>query len=366
MTTTQPKATHADPLARRSIEVLKAGQAASGAFVASPAFDVYRYAWLRDGAFCAYALDVVGERESAARWHEWVIASIEAHRSLVEDATGRVVKGETPPAVAMPPARYTLDGSLEPADDEPWPNFQVDGYGMWLWALEEHLAGEHLGLEVAPTVELVAEYLRAAWALKCFNCWEELDGGVHASTLAAVLRGLEAASRLLGDERWLAEAEPIRAFLLERLVQGGRFQRGPGDARLDGSLLWLGVPFGVLPCGDSRIEATVEAVRRDLTGPEGGVYRYRGDTYYGGGEWLLLTSSLAWHDAVTGNAEGFERARSWVRAQALPSGDLPEQVTTFAQQPSMVEPWRRRWGAVATPLLWSHAMYLIVETVAPS
>lgn len=358
-------ATLADPLARRSIEVLKAGQAPSGAFVASPAFPVYRYAWLRDGAFCAQALDLVGEREAAARWHDWVIASIEAHRSLVEAATGRVVNGETPPAAAMPPARYTLDGSLEADELEPWPNFQVDGYGMWLWALEEHLAGASLAPKAVPTVELVAQYLQATWTLKCFSCWEEFDGGTHASTLAAVLRGLEAAGRLLGDERWLVEAERIQAALLDRFIQNGRFKRGPRDARLDGSLLWLGVPFRVLPLEHPRIEATVEAIRRELTGPNGGVYRYRGDTYFGGGEWLLLTSSLAWHDGLTGNADGFETARSWVRAQALPNGDLPEQVTTFAQQPAMVDPWRRRWGAIATPLLWSHAMYLIMESVAP-
>ena len=365
MTTTQPAATLADPLARRSIEVLKTGQSPAGAFIASPAFAVYRYAWLRDGAFCAHALDVVGEREAAARWHAWVVTSIEAHRNLVESATGRVANGETPPLAEMPPARYTLDGSLEPAEEEPWPNFQVDGYGMWLWALEAHLGGEPLPSQVAPTVELVAEYLRATWTLKCFSCWEEFDDGVHASTLAAVLCGLEAAGRLLADERWTAEAERIRVFLLARLLQEGRFRRGPGDARLDGSLLWLAVPFAVLPLEDSRIEATVEAIRRDLTGPNGGVYRYRGDTYYGGGEWLLLTSSLAWHDGLAGNVPGFERGRAWVRAQALPNGDLPEQVTTHAQSRSMVEPWLRRWGPVATPLLWSHAMYLIMEAAAP-
>ena len=33
----------------------------------------------------------------------------------------------------MPPARFALDGSVV-ADD--WPNFQIDGYGTWLWALE--------------------------------------------------------------------------------------------------------------------------------------------------------------------------------------------------------------------------------------
>jgi hypothetical protein len=26
----------------------------------------------------------------------------------------------------------------------------------------------------------------------------------------------------------------------------------------------------------------------------------------------------------------------------------------------MVEPWQRKWGPVATPLLWSHAMYLVL------
>ena len=34
----------------------------SGAFVASPAFRVYDYGWLRDGAFCAHALDCVRAR----------------------------------------------------------------------------------------------------------------------------------------------------------------------------------------------------------------------------------------------------------------------------------------------------------------
>lgn len=364
MTVAAPSPTFSDPLARRSVEVLKAGQADSGAFVASPSFDVYRYAWLRDGAFCAHALDVAGERDAAARWHEWVVTSIEAHRALFEGAIRRVIGGETPPVEAMPPARYTLEGTLEPGDGEPWPNFQVDGYGMWLWALEEHLAGEELPTAFVPTVALVGDYLQAAWRLKCFSCWEEFDGGVHASTLGAVLRGLEAAVRLLAEPDRLVEAGRVRDFLLSRLVDGGRFKRGPHDTRVDGSLLWLGVPFGVLPLDDPRIEATVSAVRRDLTGPAGGVYRYRGDTYFGGGEWLLLTSSLAWHDRATGNAEGFERARAWVKTQALDNGDLPEQVTAFAQQPEMVEPWTRRWGAVATPLLWSHAMYLLMEAGA--
>ena len=105
------------------------------------------------------------------------------------------------------------------------------------------------------------------------------------------------------------------------------------------------------------------SIRRELSGPGGGIYRYRGDTYYGGGQWLLLTSSLAWHDAVSGHGNGID-LQAWVRAQAHPNGDLPEQVTEAPQDTTMIDPWVRRWGPIATPLLWSHAMYVIAEAAA--
>ena len=355
-----------DLIARRSVDVLKEGQAVSGAFIASPAFPTYHYAWLRDGAFCALALDRVGERPTAAAFHDWVVRSVEAHRAMIESAVTRVEAGETPPPEAMPPARYTLDGSLELEDkDDPWPNFQIDGYGMWLWALDGHLDGDRpLGEDARAVVELIARYLASTWRLKCFNCWEEFDGGEHASTLGAVVAGLEAAARMLGDERWGAEAESVRARIVERFVHDGRFCRGIDDDRVDGSLVWLGTPWQVFPADDPRFSATADAIVRDLVGPEGGVYRYHGDTYYGGGEWILLACSLGWHAAVTGDRETLERARDWVRANALPTGDLPEQVTSFAQEPGMIAPWVERWGPVATPLLWSHAVYLLMEDAA--
>jgi len=53
-----------------------------------------------------------------------------------------------------------------------------------------------------------------------------------------------------------------------------------------------------------------------------------------------------------------------VRAQARDNGDLPEQVTGASQFAAEVEPWLERWGPVATPLLWSHAMFLISEAAA--
>jgi GH15 family glucan-1,4-alpha-glucosidase len=263
----------------------------------------------------------------------------------------------------MPPARYTLAGTLEreSGDSEPWPNFQIDGYGMWLWALEQHLDGRPLPARHAGTVAVVARYLDRCGMLECWDCWEEYSGGRHASTLASVFAGLRSAASLLGEDRWAEGAERMRKALLDDYVVDGRFRKGPADDRVDASLLWLSVPFDVLPRDDPRIVATAEAVRRDLAGPGGGIYRYRGDTYFGGGQWLLLTSWLAWHDALAGATSRALAGQDWVRAQALGNGDLPEQVCAHAQDMTMVDPWIDRWGTVATPLLWSHAMYLIAE-----
>jgi GH15 family glucan-1,4-alpha-glucosidase len=41
-------------------------------------------------------------------------------------------------------------------------------------------------------------------------------------------------------------------------------------------------------------------------------------------------------------------------------GHLPEQVQDYVQSPWMLAYWRRKWGSTATPLLWSHAMHVVL------
>ena len=49
---------------------------------------------------------------------------------------------------------------------------------------------------------------------------------------------------------------------------------------------------------------------------------------------------------------------AWIEAHARPNGDLPEQAQGRLLHPESYEPWLERWGEPASPLLWSHAMYL--------
>jgi GH15 family glucan-1,4-alpha-glucosidase len=106
--------------------------------------------------------------------------------------------------------------------------------------------------------------------------------------------------------------------------------------------------------------ATVQAIADNLLHKGGGVYRYSKDVYYGGGEWVLLTAWLGWHWAQTGQKEKAAGLLAWIEAQADVDLNLPEQVNGATLFPEQYQPWLKKWGPIACPLLWSHAMYIIL------
>lgn len=83
-------------LASRSVRIILESQASSGAYPACPVFPTYHYSWFRDGAFIAYAMDLVGEHDSAKRFHEWAAATIVSRAELVERAVVKARSGNRP------------------------------------------------------------------------------------------------------------------------------------------------------------------------------------------------------------------------------------------------------------------------------
>jgi GH15 family glucan-1,4-alpha-glucosidase len=104
---------------------------------------------------------------------------------------------------------------------------------------------------------------------------------------------------------------------------------------------------------------TIEWIERDLV--HGGVHRYASDTYYGGGEWLLLTAWLGWCYLEAGEPGRARELLAWIESRAGQDGSMPEQVPEALIDPPSYDAWLQRWGPVADPLLWSHAMYLILH-----
>jgi GH15 family glucan-1,4-alpha-glucosidase len=351
----------ADGSFRASLASLRSHQSENGAFIASPDFGEYQYCWLRDASFVAYALDRGGEHEASARYHAWVdrtIGSAGIGPRIDEAIAHRLAGGQLVPG-EMPPARFSLTGEVV-ADD--WPNFQIDGYGTWLWSLSEHLAlSGRLSLppEWRDTVARTARYISTFAFDPCFDVWEENGGDVHTCTLASVTAGLAAASAMLDDPAFAVRARSVDERIRNCTTEDGHFRKSDSRAEVDGSLLWLGPVFEIAAPDNPAMVATVSAIEAALT-VDGGVRRYAGDTYFGGGTWPVLTCSLGWYYVRAGRLAGAQDCLEWTRGHIDERGRLAEQFGGDERDPVHYREWVERWGHPARDLLWSHAMYVVL------
>ncbi|MEK8129682.1 glycoside hydrolase family 15 protein [Paenibacillus filicis] len=370
------KAWTAEQLAEESVRLIAWNQHVRGGYTASPLFAHYGYGWLRDGSFTAYSMDLSGRHESAALFHEWVCRIIERKRAQIEDLISRKSRGEYIERRDFLHTRYQLDGR-DDADSE-WGHFQLDGYGTWLWGLSTHLrmtGHSSIPASFRSAVDAVYAYLEAFWEYTNFDCWEEYSEFVHPATLACIYGGLQAIAELSGSGKTPALCEHIREFLLQHAIHPdgyfvkslrplypeGRVEYEFGLDGVDASLLWLCEPFHVFEPEHPAMQATIERIGADLRTAQGGVRRYAGDSYYGGGEWLLLTAWYGWTAWAQGQWETAEETLGWIVSKADELGRMPEQVPDALVNRSGYEDWVNRWGPPASPLLWSHAMFVILH-----
>lgn len=357
----------ADPaLVQASLRIIRSHQHQSGAYPASPTFSAYRgYCWFRDGAFIAEGMRRGGDAEGSRDFHRWCARILLERTDQVEALLGRAAAGEQVPVTEMLPTRFTLEGS---DGSDPWWDFQLDGYGAWLWALASHTAAEGLPApEVVHAAQLAVRYLVAFWDRPCYDWWEEHEQHRHVSTLGAIGGGLQSAlstPALIAGLRADVQAAAARAVSdIDAIVRtvgtvDGHLVKWLGGTEVDASLVSCVVPFQLKLPGSVR-RATLATVERHLS-VDGGVHRYLEDTFYGGGQWLLLSGFMAWNHIVAGDTPAAAAYLRWIEAQATGAGELPEQVGHHLLAPDRHQEWVERWGPVATPLLWSHGMYLIV------
>jgi len=313
-----------------------------------------RWCWHRDAAVAADALDRAGYPAAARNYFAFAARSARAHDGLH--------------------AAVLVDGSPAAAPED-W-----NALALPLWALARHFErGRDVEFvapilkEVAfPTADRLEEALdTTTWLPAGLDLWGERHG-IHASTAAVVRSGLLAAARLAAAfheparaSRWAHSADAIGRAMVRDLydASSGRFARGAiregrslrTDPTVDASLLWLGL-FGDFEPEDSRIRATVEAVRNTLwvrTGV-GGVARYQRDPLGSvgtdlaevpGSPSIAATLWLAHHAIRTARrSQDLDPARTvllWCASRAEGAGYLPEQLhpyrgATTAPSPSLV------------------------------
>lgn len=367
---------------RRNVEVILQNQHPSGAYIASPSFSNYHYCWLRDGSYIAYAMDLAGETKSADAFFRWVGTTIQRYAKKVDEIETRVKSGRGIDPKQVLNTRFTLEGFEEDADSG-WGNFQIDGYGTWLWALSEHirLTGDKtLVRQLAEAINTTLRYLSLVWQHPNYDCWEEHPEFIHPYSLATVYGGACAADWLVKGG-WLDStvvdastlAAQVKTFIDRYAVVNGKLVKhlrpanqkssvSPvSESSVDASLIGAFIPYAVYPLDSPVASETLAAIEKELHRENGGVYRYKTDVYYGGGEWILLSAWLGWASARKGKLVEARSLLKWIESCADERGWLPEQVSGHCLIPAETQPWIDRWGPIATPLLWSHAMAIILE-----
>lgn len=346
-------------LAESSVALIRRYQEPSGAYPASPTFSAYRgYSWFRDGAFIADAMSAAGAVDSASRFHDWCSAVLESRRERVDEIVAAAGAGTPVPDERMLATRFTFDGA-EGSDE--WWDFQLDGYGTWLWAVAAHV--ERHGVDASPwtgAIELAVDYLLSSWRRPCFDWWEEHAEHVHVATLGCIAAGLRAAEPHVDTARadaCAAAVADIGALIAREGVSAGHLAKWLGSTEVDASLLAVVSPLGNYPAGSPVGSATVAAIHDQLD-VDGGVHRYLLDTFYGGGQWPLLSCFLGLAYVDAGDLDAARAQLAWAAGTVTAEGEMPEQVPDHLLFPDRRDEWIERWGPVATPLLWSHAMYV--------
>ncbi|MFH0241314.1 glycoside hydrolase family 15 protein [Streptomyces sp. HK10] len=317
----------------------------TGAIVAAPTTSLpetvggtrnwdYRYAWIRDASLTLEALYHGTCPEEAADFVSFMTSS--AGGTAGADSSLQIMYGiggeHDLSERLLPHLRGWRDSRPVRAGNEAWAQTQLDVYGELLNAL--HLYQERLG-ELHPEIQRFAAGLADAAARR----WREPDAGMwemrgeprhHLSSKVlcwvALDRAVKLAPRLGGHARteaWAVERDRIRQAVLERgwSERRGAYTQAFDSGELDAAALLMPL-YGFLPATDARMEATIEAIARELT-DDGLVLRYR------------LTGDRN-TDGLEGSEGAFVLCSFWLASALAQAGrpdraqDLFDRVTGFA------------------------------------
>jgi len=260
----------------------------------------YRYVWVRDNVYVAYAHAVMGQHTAAVK----TLAGLMAYFKQFQFRFDNIINQPELKEQVMQRPHIRFDGKHLSEIDEDWEHAQNDalGYFVWLYCRLAMQTGTELpkdGPEDSPEDgpedgQMLRRFVAYFAAIRY---WEDADSGhweegrkVSASSIGVVVAGLKALRSLLTADTVnldMRSALEPSTDLISQLIEQGETAlseifpwecRTPeNERRYDAALLYLIYPLNVF--SQSQAEVILSDVKTSLTG-EYGVQRYPYDTFW--------------------------------------------------------------------------------------
>jgi GH15 family glucan-1,4-alpha-glucosidase len=287
----------------------------------------YNKVWIRDNVYVALAFAEAGRHKEAAEIYSGLCRFIELYEPLLSRTDYPVKEAE------LLHPRFDVSGGLVA---EHWSNKQHDAVGALLYGLGTSQ------VPLSKSEQRIAQGL--VHYLELCRYWKDLDNGMweekaalHASSLAACIKGIEAVSSFCQhDSDSLKKAKQT----LDRLLPNESVIHPVDMALL--SLIW---PYGY------KHRDIVELIEFELL-REYGVIRHVGDTYEANGktepQWVM---GLPWLGIAQFELGNIQKAREYLAKteRLYTDNGLPESYLAHNRV------------SIHTPLAWSHALMIVLR-----
>lgn len=345
-----------------SIQIIKQNQYPTGAYLYPASESRFRLSWFLSGSFIAYAMDQVGESESAESFYNWCRFVIEKYESKARTLIFKMQSGERVEENQLLHGVYTVDGEESESNHQ---FHQLGGFGSWLWGLSQHLKlsgqKEHF-IHFQKAVEITIDYLAVCWKLLIYGCLDKEPDKVYFATLSAIYGGLQSIAFYLPSRA--DEISQICSQIRQSVMKNGANQgyivtKLLGSSDMDVSLLWLGIPFKMISMDDPIFVEIINKIQQEFL-DDNGIYRYQKNAHYKIEQRIILLAWLGWYFAWNG-----EKEKAWKFLQRIESlfttQGFPQQVGAHFHFSKDSNRWIERKGELSCPFLWSYAMYLVLS-----